>query len=258
MPAANCKVPVPVTQSSSKRFQKDGLTRLLKAALPMLIVVHQFSAPAVASAQSPTPAEPLIPAQYIAKQYTELLGRAPSAAEWRGALDSFGGRPCGRDLLSEITMPLETSEAFDIAYPTNSPAPALRRAQRMTALIRAAFNHNPNAGDWRVFAEPYIAGSRNWNDTVIAVLGSGAFSRFIVPRACDPGNPSHDLSWGCLSGLPVGHGGWLEGLAEAVEGGDEGGSPWPGVVEVESLAGAGGAGGDVEEPVAQGFGGGSA
>lgn len=53
-----------------------------------------------------------------------------------------------------------------------------------------------------------------------------------------------------------GHGAWLEGVAEALEGGEEGGGPGPGAIEAEAAAPGGGEGGGAEQPVAQRLGGG--
>jgi hypothetical protein len=48
------------------------------------------------TADRPTPSVNLVPFQYIAKAYTELLGRTPAASEWARAVQSWrpeGARP---------------------------------------------------------------------------------------------------------------------------------------------------------------------
>ena len=88
-------------------------------------------------AGQPASAAAVIPTQWIAKQYTELLGRAPTPAEWNDRVRFYqSAATCDAASLAALGKELAHSSAFLNAYPA---ATSLDKALRLTALVRAAF-----------------------------------------------------------------------------------------------------------------------
>lgn len=125
------------------------------------------------------------PTQWVARQFTEFLGRAPTPEEWTTWTDYYGAQPaCTAAGLMVLPMYLAgltsppvpglapgPSTEFDALYPVDTP---LDRALRAAAVVRAAFGHDPNDNDWTNWIRPFVEGATTWSDTV-----NGAYS-FIV------------------------------------------------------------------------------
>jgi len=73
----------------------------IKSLVPALPLLIHFSA-----------AEAAVPAQYIAKMYTETLGRAPDPAAWNGALGYFEPNECNRETLADWGAPFFSYPEF--------------------------------------------------------------------------------------------------------------------------------------------------
>ena len=129
----------------------------------------------------------MIPTQWIAKQYTELLGRTPTTAEWNAALDHFGPVACDGQGLGSFAEPLARSTEFRAAYPDGDPS---GRAAHVTALVRAGFNREVTLLDWQALYEPFDAGVLTWDDLVSIVYGSSELADD-ASRICDPSPPDY-------------------------------------------------------------------
>lgn len=135
------------------------------------------------------------PNQWVARQYTELLGRPPSPAEWRIWTDYYGAQTaCTAAALNVLPMyltglttppvpglPAGTATEFTSRYPDTSQ---LDRALRAAAVIRAAYGHDANDNDWNSRIKPYVLGTSTWSATVnglygfiMAFVGPGTFCR---------------------------------------------------------------------------------
>ncbi len=132
-------------------------------------------------------ANPVVPTQWIAKQYSELLGRTPTDREWSEWVDSFDSRACTADALADMGRSLARSRGFAATYPDDSP---LDQAQRFTALTRAALSRDPGRDDWNDFFVPYRDGG-TWLALVDAVYGSSDFEHDVVSDACNPLDPDY-------------------------------------------------------------------
>ena len=132
-------------------------------------------------------ANPVVPTQWIAKQYSELLGRTPTDREWSEWVDSFDSRTCTADALADMGRSLARSRGFAATYPDDSP---LDQAQRFTALTRAALSRDPSRDDWNDFFVPYRDGG-TWLALVDAVYGSSEFEHDVVSDACNPLDPDY-------------------------------------------------------------------
>lgn len=134
------------------------------------------------------------PTQWIAKQYTELLGRAPTAAEWKTQLAYYGAAstPCNVTTLATLGKSLARSTAFKNAYPEST---ALGKAARVTALVRAVYSHDPNTNDWAAYYTPYANGSRTWDQVVDDIYGNGVFAAFLLPSVCSATQASYGFGY---------------------------------------------------------------
>lgn len=142
------------------------------------------------------------PTQWVARQFTELLGRAPTPAEWATWTNYYGSQPaCTAAGLLALPMYLAgltsppvpgldpgASTEFDALYPVDTP---LDRAVRAATIIRAAFGHDPNDNDWSNRIRPYVDGSATWSDTV---TGAYTFIVALVGTAhfCDVDTPAYE------------------------------------------------------------------
>lgn len=130
------------------------------------------------------------PSQWIAKQYTEMLGRAPTSSEWITQEDHFSASSttCNSASLSTFARGIAESSEFLALYPDTTD---FERAARASALVRATLSHEVNSGDWSFFVDPYATGSKTWSQTLDTMY---SFTGFVV-RAngefCDAGNPNY-------------------------------------------------------------------
>lgn len=128
------------------------------------------------------------PTQWVAKQFTEILGRALSAAEWATWTSFYAAQPaCTAAALTALprylagvatptTPGLLSSPSAEFAglYPATT---AIDRATRAAAVSRAALSHDPNDNDWTAFIKPYVQGTATWASTV---NGSTAAERTVT------------------------------------------------------------------------------
>ena len=107
------------------------------------------SSAASATAIWPETAAGPVPGQFIAKMYTEALGRAPTQAEWQAQVDSFRQAPHCPQAVREAIAAIYTGAEFVGLYPTSDDRPV-----RLLALYRGALNREPNrAGFYDLLAE---------------------------------------------------------------------------------------------------------
>lgn len=151
----------------------------LKASV--IICLHLVALKGLAS-----PAANPIPVQWIARQHTELLGRAPSAAEWSWWLAYYGlpGVACDAQWLINFASSMAKSPEFTQLYPESA------KAERIIALVRAAYGRDVGMAEWAAYYDPYDDNVRNWAQTVDAVYASSHFGEQVVPKVCDQDNPA--------------------------------------------------------------------
>lgn len=177
-----------------------------------------------------------VPAQYIARMYTDVLGRAPTPSEWNawsahfqgpgGCIDELrvmGEHLAGTKPQTSIDNGGSHLELYE-AYPDPSgPTPLVLsepvdytgdstidaadaaffddvvRAARIMPLVRALFGHEINTHDWSNRVEPYLDGSRTWDDTVDALFDvldpSNPITRAMIGTPiCDVSDPTYGPS----------------------------------------------------------------
>jgi len=131
----------------------------------------------------------VIPYQYIAKGYTELLGRAPSPAEWAAAVDYFRSAGCSPSSLRRFGDALVVSPEYRRDYPL-TPAATDVGAIVLT-LYRFILNREPDPNGF-VANRDAIASSRFRPVGAANLLyATPEFADWTAPAICDPSNPSY-------------------------------------------------------------------
>jgi hypothetical protein len=151
-------------------------------------------------------AEAAVPGQYIAKMYTEILGRAPDAAGWNGALGYFQPNGCNQTTLTRWGAQFFSSAEFhQLAYDN---------AATTLLLYRAIYNREPDASGYELYLE-MLDGGTPLNQVVSSFFRSREFSS-LVPYIC---GASSSYSFATLGGglairIPTTGGGGYDGLSE--------------------------------------------
>ena len=132
-------------------------------------------------------ANPVVPTQWIAKQYSELLGRTPTDREWSEWVDSFdSARLHGGCARRHGPQPgAVTRLRRDVSRRLAArPGATVHGADPGRAVAR------PSRDDWNDFFVPYRDGG-TWLALVDAVYGSSEFEHDVVSDACNPLDPDY-------------------------------------------------------------------
>jgi hypothetical protein len=140
-----------------------------------------------------------VPTQWIAKQYTELLGRAPTKYEFDIWSAYYDANVCTAGTLGVLGRNLARSAEFASRYAENNAYPAkdaLNKAIRISALVRATFNHDLNQPwDWDSLASPYISGSKDWIELTDEIYTRIGFVAWVVPQICDASSAGYGFAY---------------------------------------------------------------
>jgi hypothetical protein len=158
-------------------------------ARPGVVSLLAFSAVSLAVVGTPSAQAGVVPTQWIAKQYTELLGRVPTTDEWNTQVAYYQAQPtCNTNTLAVLGSALAKGGEFANLYPGDKPA-------RIIALVRAVYNHEPNMNDWAAYYTPYAQGTQTWNQIVDAIFFNGVFATYLVAQICDANEPNYRFNW---------------------------------------------------------------
>jgi hypothetical protein len=109
---------------------------------------------------------PALPAQFIAKMYTEALGRIPDQTGWSNSLDVFRSSGCGPAQLQSWGRGIYLSNEYgNLGYDN---------ASRLLTLYRGALNREPDAGGFGRFLKLLDSGTA-WASVVDEVFASPEF-----------------------------------------------------------------------------------
>lgn len=137
--------------------------RLLAA---VSLAVPAFSV-ALAGTPSPAGAATVVPSQWIAKVYSEGLGRAPDQAAWNNMVAFFQSNGCGATTLAEKGEPIyESSEFTGLGY---------GNAARLLALYRGALDREPDSSGYNFYLN-MLNGGTPWNTVVTDLFTSSEFA----------------------------------------------------------------------------------
>jgi parallel beta-helix repeat protein len=158
---------------------------LAKAATPS--PPHAHGAPPGPPPYAPAPARSLDPAaeppgggglpggnQWIAKQYSEVFGRTPTASEWMNAVSQVAGGNCGQQNLTNYGVPLfNSAEYASLAY---------SNAAKVITLYRAILNRDPDSAGFNSTLARLNSGASA--GTVAGELYASAEFGNLVSRIC--------------------------------------------------------------------------
>jgi Domain of unknown function (DUF4214) len=122
-----------------------------------------------------------VPSQFIAKMYTEALGRAPDQVGWRHYVEHFREKGCNVVQLKEIGSQFYRSEEFAADYDDNQA--------KVLTLFRGALNRDPDQAGLDHYVSLLSAGM-SWESVVNAVFESAEFGGNVAAM-CDPGAPNY-------------------------------------------------------------------
>lgn len=121
-----------------------------------------------------TASTPYVPAQFIAKQYTEGLGRMPDQSGWQNAVSGFAKSGCTAGSLADFSKQIFTSTEFAGLKYSN--------AAKVLSLYRGTLNREPDRtrlADWT----KQLADGTSWSTVVSKFVTSTGFTA-LVPTIC--------------------------------------------------------------------------
>lgn len=139
-----------------------------------------------------------IPTQFIAKLYTEGLGRAPDQGGWSSYVNYYQGNGCNTSTLSTVGQQVYTSSEFTNDYSDN--------AARMLALYRGALNRDADQSGLDSYVNQLNTGA-SWPSVVGSLFSSGEFAN-LTTSICDSANPNYHFGAQTPPTLPVGNTGY--------------------------------------------------
>jgi hypothetical protein len=141
------------------------------------------------TAAPPTASIDVVPYQYVTKAYSELLGRAPSPAEWSAAVQSFQHQGCSTTPLIQLGDAIAASAEYSHDYPATDPG------SRALTLYRFVLNREPDAAEF-VTMRDRLAGTATTpaltpEDAANFLYQTTEFATLTQPAICNPTNPSY-------------------------------------------------------------------
>lgn len=186
-------------------MHRSGNPRLRRALVAVAVTAASVVATATGTGTPAAAQGSPAPTQWIAKQFTEILGRAPSADEWADWVAYYEGNGCSATTLGQLgrylasAAPHPTTAAtlteIDSIYPSstaNTDDGKLDRAARISGVIRAAYNHDPNSSDVSLFST-YLSSraDTDWDGAVNFAYALLGFFTSQVTATCSPSSPAY-------------------------------------------------------------------
>ncbi|MDE2595644.1 MAG: DUF4214 domain-containing protein [Sphingomonadales bacterium] len=120
------------------------------------------------------PAHAAVPAQFIAKLYTEALGRAPEAGGWASRVNDFSVNGCTGARLASHGIGVFNSDEFN--------AKGYSNAAKLLLLYRTALDREPDSGGFNAYLNMLNSGTP-FSSVVNSFYASGEFNQ-LVARMC--------------------------------------------------------------------------
>lgn len=115
-----------------------------------------------------------VPGQFIAKQYSEALGRLPDQSGWSSQANWISGHGCNAGALKDVGSSLYTSGEFTGLGYSNT--------EKVLALYRGALNREPDQAGLNNYVNLLNTGTP-WTDVVNTLFTSSEFTN-LVPTIC--------------------------------------------------------------------------
>jgi hypothetical protein len=149
-----------------------------------------------------------VPGQFIAKQYTEALGRLPDQAGWQGDVAYFQSDGCNATTLANVGRSIYTSSEFAaLGYDNHA---------KVLALYQGAVNREPDKPGFDNYVGQLNSGTP-WATVVGTFFGGGEFSA-LIPKICtgtkDGSGSSYQFGTLPAMTLPTGASGFTGSGAE--------------------------------------------
>jgi hypothetical protein len=139
------------------------------------------------------PLQAAIPTQFIAKMYTEVLGRAPDTAGWNSAVSYFQSNACSQSTLTTWGRSVFSSSEFASDGNNN--------AAIVLILYRAILNREPDTGGFSTYTGDLNNGSLSLTSAVSLFFGTSEFAGD-VSQICSGGSYSFELG-GQAVAIPI-------------------------------------------------------
>jgi hypothetical protein len=163
------------------------------------------------------PVEAAVKGQYIAKMYTEGLGRIPDQGGWLYYIDLFATQGCNATTLRNLGVGVYTSSEFNnLGY--DNPA-------KLLTLYRGTLNREPDATSFNSNLNLLNSGT-SWSTMVNNFLNSSEFNN-LVGSMCNSAN--YGFGSQIPIALPVSSGGFTgnqDQLQALINGTPSGGTVW--------------------------------
>jgi uncharacterized protein DUF4214 len=147
-----------------------------------------------------------VPAQFVARMYTEALGRAPDPAGWTSALAYFNANGCSQSLLAQWGgSVLASAEFSSLGYDD---------AALTLVLYRAILNREPDTAGYQASLQA-LSGGESVQTVAAGLFASSEFTR-LVPYICSGSSYSFGtLGTGLAIAVPTTRAGGYGNLREA-------------------------------------------
>jgi hypothetical protein len=161
-----------------------------------------------------------VPYQFLAKMYSEALGRAPDQGGWQSWVNYFQQNPSSPASLRHVGEAFYNQAGeFGNDYGRDGTAD---NAARLLALYRGALNREPDAGGLSYHLQRLSGGQDTWEATVDNFFNTDANSEFtqtVVPQINGP-NSSYGFGAGAVVAIPTNPVGQLPANTYAYTGSD--------------------------------------
>jgi hypothetical protein len=143
------------------------------------------TSPGAPGAPAATLAVPVVPYQFIAKTYTELLGRAPDPTGWRLAVALFTRQGCDATSLQTEADAVLGGPEYRRDYP---PGPASAPAVALT-LYRLVLNREPDVAGFEYTRALLDSGTTTAAQAADDLFATPEFRTVTERAVCDPWDP---------------------------------------------------------------------
>ncbi len=180
-------------------------TGLTRARSLVLVAAAVLAVQAVVAVAVPTAVRAAVVGaggQFVAKLYSEALGRAPDAGGWASAMQAIAANDCSPAVLQNAARGVYTSGEFDgLGYDS---------ASKVLALYRGVLNREPDGGGFATYRAQLDANPGAWPTVVQAFVASGEFAGL---RGAICGGGSYGFGAGAVLAVPTGGSGFPGGSA---------------------------------------------
>lgn len=160
----------------------------------LLVALNVLAVLALASSPQPAAAAGVVPTQWIAKVYTEGLGRLPDQTAWQNMVAYFQTNGCSAATLQAKGEPIYNSAEFNgLGYDN---------ASRLLSLYRGSLNREPDSSGFNANLSALNQGQA-WSSMVTQFFTSSEFGT-LVSSICSTSNPSYAFGTAAAIAIPLG------------------------------------------------------